>query len=245
LAATELAPPSICFIWSDGGLVNAMQRGRSHDLAAGQGILLSSAEFGHVATPRGGRYNGFAVSREILSAGGFNPDDLPLLRFDPQSPSYRMLKAYTRFAQEQVAASSAEGRNLMGAHLAELACLAFRDALALPESGPNAAVAARFDLCKDYIARRGSDPELALPEIAAACGLSVRTIQMMFEAEGTTFSRFLLEMRLGRALAMLQDQALSGLRIIDIALKCGFSDVSYFNRRFRSHFGDTPKSVRP
>ena len=34
------------------------------------------------------------------------------------------------------------------------------------------------------------------------------------------------------------------LRVCDVALKAGFSDISHFNRLFRSHFGDTPKGVR-
>jgi AraC-like DNA-binding protein len=33
-------------------------------------------------------------------------------------------------------------------------------------------------------------------------------------------------------------------RICDIALRAGFSDISHFNRLFRSRFGDTPKGVR-
>jgi AraC-like DNA-binding protein len=31
---------------------------------------------------------------------------------------------------------------------------------------------------------------------------------------------------------------------LDVALRVGFSDISYFNRLFRFRFGDTPKGVR-
>jgi transcriptional regulator GlxA family with amidase domain len=34
------------------------------------------------------------------------------------------------------------------------------------------------------------------------------------------------------------------VRICDIALQAGFSDISHFNRLFRSRFGDMPKGVR-
>jgi len=33
-------------------------------------------------------------------------------------------------------------------------------------------------------------------------------------------------------------------RISDVALQVGFSDISHFNRLFRSRFGDTPRGVR-
>ena len=34
------------------------------------------------------------------------------------------------------------------------------------------------------------------------------------------------------------------VRICDIALQAGFSDISHFNRLFRSRFGGTPSDVR-
>ena len=33
-------------------------------------------------------------------------------------------------------------------------------------------------------------------------------------------------------------------RILDIALDCGFGDVSNFNRAFRAEFGVTPRAYR-
>ena len=43
---------------------------------------------------------------------------------------------------------------------------------------------------------------------------------------------------------LLTAQRGSNVRISDIALQSGFSDISYFNRLFRSRFGDTPSGVR-
>jgi AraC-like DNA-binding protein len=50
-------------------------------------------------------------------------------------------------------------------------------------------------------------------------------------------------MRLQRAFALLTE-ADGNYRISDIALQVGFSDISHFNRLFRSRFGDTPSGVR-
>jgi AraC-like DNA-binding protein len=43
---------------------------------------------------------------------------------------------------------------------------------------------------------------------------------------------------------LLTAQNLSDVRVCDVALEVGFSDISYFNKLFRSRFGDTPKGVR-
>jgi AraC-like DNA-binding protein len=67
---------------------------------------------------------------------------------------------------------------------------------------------------------------------------------MLFEEEGTTFTEFVLEERLGYARRLLASPRSAGRKIIDIAFTCGFGDVSYFNRAFRARFGTTPSDVR-
>jgi AraC-like DNA-binding protein len=61
----------------------------------------------------------------------------------------------------------------------------------------------------------------------------------MLETAGTSFTACVNEMRLQRAFALLTQALIS-----DIALQAGFSDISYFNRLFRSRLGDTPTGVR-
>lgn len=48
-------------------------------------------------------------------------------------------------------------------------------------------------------------------------------------------------MRLKKAEALLVD---SNKKIIDIAMECGFGNISYFNRVFQKRHGMTPKSYR-
>jgi AraC-like DNA-binding protein len=60
----------------------------------------------------------------------------------------------------------------------------------------------------------------------------------------TSFTAHVTELRLKRALMLLTAQDLSDVCICNIALQASFSDISHFNRLFRSRFGDTPKGVR-
>jgi AraC-like DNA-binding protein len=66
----------------------------------------------------------------------------------------------------------------------------------------------------------------------------------LIEASGTSFTAHVNELRLQRAFALLTEACDGTRRISDIALEAGFSDLSHFNRLFRSRFGDTPSGVR-
>jgi AraC-like DNA-binding protein len=72
----------------------------------------------------------------------------------------------------------------------------------------------------------------------------MRYVQRLLKTSGASFTAHVTELRLNHALMLLAAQDLSDVRICDIALRAGFSDISHFNRLFRSRFGDTPKGVR-
>jgi AraC-like DNA-binding protein len=75
-------------------------------------------------------------------------------------------------------------------------------------------------------------------------GFSTRYLQRLLKTSGTSFTTQVTEVRLKHAFMLLTAQDSSDVRICDVALRAGFSDVSHFNRLFHSRFGDTPKGVR-
>lgn len=77
--------------------------------------------------------------------------------------------------------------------------------------------------------------------IAAAHGVSVRTINRAFNATGDTVSETVRIRRLARARGELTEP---GTSIGAIATKWGFSDGSHFSRTFQSRYGTTPKEFR-
>jgi AraC-like DNA-binding protein len=124
-------------------------------------------------------------------------------------------------------------------------------ALALGASGDRAQVArtrgqraARLRTIKADIAKNLGQPDLSVTTIAADQGVSPRYVQLLFDSEGTTFSRFVLWERLVRAHRMLTDPLYDGRTIAAIAFEAGFGDLSYFNRAFRRRYGASPSEVR-
>jgi AraC-like DNA-binding protein len=86
--------------------------------------------------------------------------------------------------------------------------------------------------------------ELSLASLAARHRVTPRHVQMLFESDGTTFSRFLLAQRLARAHHMLSNPLLAERTISSIAYDAGFGDLSHFNRAFRHRYGVTPSDIR-
>jgi AraC-like DNA-binding protein len=87
------------------------------------------------------------------------------------------------------------------------------------------------------------DPGFRSSAMAEALGVSVRYLQLVFAEVGTTPSRFLLSRRLEAAAARLRrsDKPCS---VTEVALECGFNDLSYFSRVFRRRFGVTASAYR-
>jgi AraC-like DNA-binding protein len=89
------------------------------------------------------------------------------------------------------------------------------------------------------------DPDISFAVLIAQSGnkLSPRYVQRLLATSGISFTAHVTELRLKHAFMPLTAHC-GNDRISDIALRAGFSDISHFNRLFRSRFGDTPKGVR-
>ncbi len=89
-----------------------------------------------------------------------------------------------------------------------------------------------------------NEPDIphGLDNLAEFAKLSPYHFLRTFEAlTGTTPHQYLLRARLRRAAFRLRVEL---TRILDIALDCGFGDVSNFNRAFRTEFGVSPRVYR-
>jgi len=93
------------------------------------------------------------------------------------------------------------------------------------------------------LARLG-DAALDPTGIAAALGLATRSLHRLFEAEGSSFMRWVLDQRLAAAARDLADLTQAGRSVSDIALSHGFADLAHFSRAFRRRFGAAPRDYR-
>ncbi|HEY9658905.1 MAG TPA: helix-turn-helix transcriptional regulator, partial [Allocoleopsis sp.] len=82
-------------------------------------------------------------------------------------------------------------------------------------------------------------PDITL--VAAASGLSVRTLQRHLGEVGLTYSKLVDRVRFNRAMALLQQP--DG-KLIEIASELGYTDPANFGRAFRRWAGISPREYR-
>lgn len=89
---------------------------------------------------------------------------------------------------------------------------------------------------------RRLEEKLSLNDLASEADLSPYHFLRAFESvTGVTPHQYILRARLREAAVQLKD---SPEKIVDIAMNCGFGDVSNFNRNFRAEFGASPREWR-
>jgi AraC-like DNA-binding protein len=86
------------------------------------------------------------------------------------------------------------------------------------------------------------DAELTLGSLAREADLSPFHFLRTFERlTGVTPHQYILRTRLREAATRLVAEP---VKVLDIALDCGFADLSNFNRAFRAEFGVNPRAFR-
>lgn len=94
---------------------------------------------------------------------------------------------------------------------------------------------------KVYIAGHLQDRNLGPATIASAFAISTRSVHMLFEAETMTVGRYIRAQRVAACRRTLELEGLQRVSLTDVALECGFYDLSHMTRCFREEYGEPPR----
>lgn len=97
---------------------------------------------------------------------------------------------------------------------------------------------------KRAIRDRICEPGLTVAAIASAAGISERYVHKLLRRLGSTFTDYVIELRLNGVARDLRNPALANRAIGSIAFDWGFSDLSHFTRRFKQRYGCRPREWR-
>lgn len=220
------------------------QKGRSMVVGKGKPYVIFTSEPIRSVHDHPTALHGVCVPRKILKerVAGFADRGAG---FIAPSPAWRHLEDYLSLLVASNNHSDATLDVEIETHIVDLL------ALALGAQGDSAELAisrglraARLRDVVSAIQARFTDPALSTSDLAGSLGLSRRYVNDLLAETGQSFAERVLELRLQKTRAMLADPAHDRLKIGEIALNCGFSEVSYFNRRFRARFGCSPSQYR-
>lgn len=104
--------------------------------------------------------------------------------------------------------------------------------------------AALKDRIRDHVSRHLRDPQLSIDGIARALNCSRRHLYNAFAGDEETLAGYIQHRRLQMCVRELGEHAPASRSITEIALSCGFSNLSHFSRVFRDHMGMSPSDFR-
>jgi AraC-like DNA-binding protein len=235
---------NLLFQWVSGAR-QVEHLGREVSLAPGEGIVFSCSDTRSVLLESDYRTVSLSVPRKALGVLLRDADGCLARPVPSGSGAQQLLLGYLELLRQEASTSTPELCEAAINHVYDLLAIALGAGRDAAEIAKNRGVrAARLKAVKDSICENLSNASLSETAIAARHKMTPRYVQMLFESEGTTFSEFVREQRLARAFRMLTSPRFCGRKVADIAFTCGFSDISYFNRKFRERYNASPREVR-
>ena len=226
-------------------LLSGIQVGRDYGVGQGEAALVTAAEPLKMAGSDKNRWMNVVVPRAVLTHAFPRIDDRLGLAVSRENEALRLLKRYCQFLEA--------GNPLVAPELITHATETIVDLIGLATgakgepaelAGLRGLRAARLQAILAKIAEDFASPSLSAQGVARELGLSARYVHDLLQETGFSFAERVLELRLQRVHKMLSMRSNDAMRVSEIAMMGGFSDVSYFNRCFRRRFGYTPRSMR-
>lgn len=236
---------SLALIVNRSGVLGISERGHDLKLHAGEAVLTSAEDVTTFERLLLGSCFSLRVPRRVLAPMIVDVDDAVMRVMPASSTGLNLLVDYAVTLVRENAFATAELRQLAVGHLHDLLAIVLGATGETRElAGRRGVKAARLQKAKVSIANNCWRQDLSVASVAQELGVTPRYLQRLFEADGKTFSSFLIEQRVKRAHRMLREPGYAERTVSSIAYDVGFGDLSYFNRCFRRTYNATPSDIR-
>ncbi len=241
--AREDVAPTVSFAVQEVGVGMQEQSGARRTVPRG-GLVLTE-----VASPYEYRWVGHGVCRAVqvpVSRLGLPVDDvrraLPLAH---RSPLYGLVRAHlTEVTRDAERLAEEPLVHALASATVDLARALLASAAGPARSVDDVAAETLLTRVRSYVRQHLTDPGLDAGQVAAAHAISVRQLYRVCAAAHVSLEQWIIHQRLEGARAELAAPRSRDRSIAVIARRWGFTDPSYFSRRFRAAFGLTPRDWR-
>jgi AraC-like DNA-binding protein len=221
------------------GEVVLEQRGRSVGLREGDLIICAAEEYYRFDAPTAHELMVVEMSGSVLEQRLPRVDDSIARCISGERPGTRLVHRFMNSLwQEAQQSTDCLSEEVYAGILADMIATCIDSGEAAHTVRPDAL----FSSVQRIVAENIEDPALSAAMIAGELGIPLRTIQAAASRSGTTLTQYIACQRLHRAARRLL--LMPHRSITAIALDCGFSDSSYFSRRFQEFFGASPRQYR-
>ena len=231
---------SLVIFLIESGVIEVEQEGGRVKLTEGS-LLLLDASIRYTQTS-GNNSRGIIlrVSKTSLEKRGKAMSCHEMFTPDPASPDVAMLKSLLASTAAYGEQRSAYSATLVAEHLTDLMEL-ITDDMTAPKRVLSPDVILRN--VKRFIERNVGNEALDPDAVAHGTGISRRYLMRLFERDGSSVMRYVLQQRLERAKKILTSSGTT-LRISDVAWQCGFVSAAHFSRAFKKHYGRSPTDIQ-
>jgi len=224
------------------GKGSVYQHGREIDVSCGSAVVLSGVDPLVLARTS---YTYFSIPKKALAPLVADVEAAFMSLIPGTNAALRLLAGYADLLTADIATMTPALRSRIDTHLQDLLALAIGARRDAAESARARGLrAARLAAMQADIEKNLMTGTVRPGVLAARHGVTPRYVHKLFEGEGTTLSRFVLNKRLVLVHCMLRDMKYADKKIGSIAYDAGFGDLSTFNREFRRQYGMTPSDVR-
>ncbi|HWA43549.1 MAG TPA: AraC family transcriptional regulator [Hypericibacter adhaerens] len=222
------------------------QRGRAGFIDPGNVVILRSSEFYEAACPDGFENVTIKVPAPLMRSRVPAIDDL-CAQFDVANPvlgaivsdmALKLMRSESEWPSGIASQLSENILDLLGLMLDSAEHKGHRD------FDDRSLMAAMFKRICGYLRENLGDHELSPVAVALNHRISLRYLHKLFERNGTTFGRWLMEVRLQEARRRILSDPQHAMTLQWIAFSCGFTSQSHFSTQYRARFNETPRETR-
>jgi AraC-like DNA-binding protein len=227
------------------GSATYKQNGYETTIGSGEAILTTNGLPGTAVGHTTRRQTNWRVSRALIAPLVANFDEAIGKPIGQGNRALPFFLSYLDILNDSGSLADPGLRRAVVTHMLDLGALMLgARADAAEVANKRGVVAARMRSIKIHILSQIGSAKLTAATVAIKHGISTSYVRKLFEAEGTSFTEFVLTQRLAAAYRMLTDLRFTDRSISRIAHDAGFNDISHFNRSFRRVYGASPTDVQ-
>ncbi|GHB17601.1 AraC family transcriptional regulator [Streptomyces viridiviolaceus] len=226
------------------GIARVEQDGREGQIQPGDIFVYNTTRPVRLDLPQSFRIKSLVLPRGMLGLRDPEVNQITAAPFGPDSSLGGLLSPFITGLVDDAAAFPPHIQELMALNAADLLGTLADEWLGRTRAQAQEKPQTLLLRVQSFIDEKLADPALSPAQIARAHHISLRYLHKLFQAEGITVSRWILQQRLEACRRDLLRHQMKGLTIAAVAHQRGFASAAHFSRSFRAAYGMSPSEWR-